>query len=287
MSTYQINLDRIYKDQVNAQSYLKNLVLEKIEKYKNSKEELHCICRSSKVAANMSDKFVSISYTGTKGRYGLVVRYYLYRKASTETVQEVKLHRGKLCVNGNKVNIGVSDLLFLRSWDKYKEVEQELIDLFFELLPLRNGDKLRLNDLDILMNRLMDEYSANWNMLMDAMFEFNKVGGKYTSYYKLLVRFRLYIKNKDDFKALGTIHYHRVSGGNYADGSRYTQRIKQLKDNKDRIRLTREDIRKAKLGRFTKEYMENSKIIETIFIKHLILKRMSISLQRITSKWQH
>ena len=284
MSAYQIELDQIYKDQIDAQYNIMNLALKKVEKYIETTNKLHILCRASRLAANMNDKFVSISYSGTKGRYGLEVRYYLYRKTCTETVQELKVYRGKLYVNGNKIDIGVSDSIFANSWNTFKAAESELINLFYELLPLRNGDKLKLSDVDVLMNRLIDEYRVNWDSIMDAMFEFNKVGGKYTAYYKLLVRFRLYTKSKSNFKALGLIQYHRVSGGNYEDGSRYTNVVKT---GNDRLRLTRQDIRKARLGRFAKEYLEKSRVIESIYGKHLILKGISISLQRIASKWPH
>jgi len=287
MSAYQHELQKIYLDQIDALTIIKDALLLNTHRYLVAKNELHNICRTSRVVANTNEKLISISYTGTKGRYGLEVRYYLYRKTCTETVQELKVCRGKLHVNGNKVDIGISASLFFRKWSAFKALENESINLFYELLPLRNGDKLKLDDLEVLVNRLIDEYRKNWDTIMDAIFEFNKVGGKYTAYYKLLVRFRLYSKTKTDFKALGLIRYHRVAGGNYEDGSRYTNVIKIGKGYKESARLTRAEIRKARLGRFAKEYIEKSKNIESIYRKHLILKGICISLQRITAKWQH
>jgi len=76
------------------------------------------------------------------------------------------------------------------------------------------------------MNRLIEECRGNWDSFMDAILKFNKVGGKYISYYKVLVRFRLYIKSKSNFKELGLIQYRRVPGGNYEDGSRYANVVK-------------------------------------------------------------
>jgi len=230
--------------------------------------------------ANKADNFVSISYSSTKGRYGLEVRYRLFRKGCTEDVRELKIVRGKIHVNGEKIHIGVSDALFTSAWRKFKAVENELISIYYVLLPLRNGDNLKIKDLGILMDRLIDEYKENLTAIMDAMFEFNKVGGKYTAHYKLLVRFRLYTKSKCNFKALGWIQYHRVSGGKYEDGIRYTNVVNMGKDSKKRVRLTRQVIRQVRLGRFAREYIEKSRFIEPLYLKHLILKSISISLQR-------
>ncbi len=280
MSAYQHELQRIYLDQIGTLMIIKEALLQSTDRYLAAKNILHGICRTSRLVASMNDKFVSISYSSTKGRYGLEVRYRLFKKGCTEDVKELNLVRGKIHVNGNKVHIGVSNSLFSNSWNTFKAEEGELINLFYELFPLRNGDKLKLNELNVLMNRLIGEYRTNWDALMDAMFEFNKVGGKYTAYYKLLVRFRLYSKSKDIFKELGLIRYHRVAGGNYEDGSRYTNVIKIGKGYKESARLTRAEIRKARLGRFAKEYIEKSKNIESIYRKHLILKGICISLQR-------